>query len=267
MCTTVSIAGKGAMKPYPGTQAVRRALRVLKSFTDERSEWRLAELAEAVGLHRSTTYRALVALESEGLIVRDAAGDAYRLGPELIVLGSRALRMNDLRSVSRPELELLARRVDETVTLEVEVGGEVLILDEVQGPGMLGTHVDIGTRWPLHATSTGKALLAAAADGWQLPPSLPRLTPRTLTTRAALRTDLLEVRRRGYAVAAEELQPGYVAVGAAVRNHEGRAVAAVGVGGPTSRLTPERVPALGGLVLEAADRISARLGAPARESQ
>jgi IclR family transcriptional regulator, acetate operon repressor len=255
------------MRPHRGTQSIRRALGVLKLFTDERPEWKLAELAEAVGLHRTTAYRALVALEDEGLVVRVPGRDAYRLGPEIIVLGTRALRTNDVRTVSHPELEILARLAAETVTLEVAVGSDVLILDEVKGPGMMGTRVDIGTRWPIHATSTGKVLLAAweAAEGgrWDVPRVLPALTPHTLTTQAALREDLERVRERGYAVSAEELQLGYVAVGAVVRNHEAMPVAAVGVGGPTSRLTEERIPELGALVKEAAGRVSRLLGAPA----
>ena len=263
---TIPQATNLPLRRYPGTQAIRRALTVLKAFTDAQPEWRLAELSTAVGLHRTTTYRALVALCDEGLIARLPDRDAYRLGPELIVLGTRALRTNDLRTVSHADLEALARQADETVTLEVAVGNEVLILDEASGPGMLGTHVDIGTRWPLHATSTGKALLAAwtehdaqAAD-W-LPAELPVLTPHTLS-RAALLRELEQVRGRGYAVAREELQAGYIAVGAVVRNHEGKAIAAVGVGGPTSRITDERIPWLGERVKETAAGISRRLGAP-----
>ena len=253
------------MKTQRGTQSIRRALGVLKLFTDTRPEWKLADVAEAVGLHRTTTYRALCALEDEGLVARVPGRDAYRLGPEMIVLGTRALRTNDVRTISHPELEILARLARETVTLEVAVGSDVLILDEVKGPGMMGTRVDIGTRWPSHATSTGKVLLAAweAAEGgrWDLPRVLPALTPHTLTTQADLRAELEQVRERGYAVASEELQLGYIAVGAVVRNHEAMPVAAVGVGGPTSRITADRIPELGRLVKETADRISRLLGA------
>jgi DNA-binding IclR family transcriptional regulator len=258
------------MRTHHGTQSIRRALSVLKLFTDERPEWKLADLAAAVGLHRTTAYRALCALEDEGLVVRMPGRDAYRLGPEVIVLGTRALRTNDVRTVSHPELEILARLAAETVTLEVVVGSDVLILDVVKGPGMMGTRVDVGTRWPIHATSTGKVLLAAweAAEGgrWDVPRVLPALTPHTLTTQSELRAELERVRTQGYAVALEELQLGYVAVGAVVRNHEAMPVAAVGVGGPTSRLTPDKIPELGGMVKESADRISRLLGAPVSSS-
>lgn len=261
------------MTAYPGTQTIRRAISLLKAFTDTTPEWRLVDLAEETGLNKTTAYRALVALEEAGLVRRVANREAYRLGPELIVLGSVAQRASDLRSVSRAELESLARDTEETAVLEVPVDvDKMMILDEVQGPGMLGTNVDIGTRWPVHATSTGKAYLAAMetwAEGegagvWELPASLPKLTPGTLTTAAALRREMKETRLRGYAIARGELQEGYAAVGAAVLNHEGRGVGAVSVGGPSSRLTEDRIPALGSRTQTAAERISAQLGAKVR---
>lgn len=257
------------MVTHQGTQTIRRAVSVLKAFTEEQPEWRLADLAKSLRLNKTTAYRALVALEAEGLVARVPGRESYRLGPELIVMGSRALRTSDLRTAGRGALEGLAREVEETATLEVPVDGAVLILDEVQGPGMMGTSVDTGTRWPMHATSTGKALLAAmeawqareAVEAWRIPEVLPRLTPRTLTTEAELRAELAEIQERGYAVAFEELQLGYVAVGAAVRNHEGRPIAAIGVGGPTSRLTADRIPELGAAVRKTAERVSRSVGA------
>lgn len=259
------------MTGYPGTQTIRRAIGVLKVFTDAAPEWGLAELAEETGLNKTTAYRTLVALEEGGLVMRGAGREGYRLGPELIVLGSVALRTSDLRSVSRPELGMLAQDTEETAFLEVPSDADMLILDQVQGPGVLGTNADIGTRWPMHATSTGQAYLAAM-EAWaeaggesrvELPTSLPELTSATLTTVAELRDELAAVRARGYAVTRGELQEGYAAVGAAVLNHEGRAVGAVSVGGPTSRLTEDRIPELGMRTQSAAERISRRLGAPA----
>jgi len=221
---------------YPGTQAVARALSLLKAFSDARPEWRLSELARAAHLHKATTHRLLAALEREGMVARDASGELYRLGPEAIALGARAARANHLRAVSRAELEALAAATGETATLEVLVDGDMLILDEVLGRGLIGATASLGTRWPAHATSTGKAVLAALAR------------------------ELEDVARRGYATAYEELERGYVAVGAAVCDPEGRPQAALSVGGPTVRLPASRVPALGRQVRAAAQRISAALG-------
>lgn len=258
------------MPEVRGTQTIRRAVRLLKQFTDSTPEWTLAGLAEALELNKTTAYRALAALEEEGLVRRVPGKEAFRLGPEVIVLGSVALRASDLRSVSRPELEALAKDTGEMAMLEVPVAGhQMLIIDEFQGPGLLGTTVEIGTRWPMHATSTGKAYLAAMESwaetveegDWELPGSLSGVGPETVTEIAELRSELAEIRRRGYAVAVDELQEGYAAVGAAVVNHEGRAVGAVSVGGPAGRFTEDRIPTLGSRTQVAVERISRTLGA------
>jgi DNA-binding IclR family transcriptional regulator len=249
--------------PYPGTQTVVRAVTLLKSFSDAHPEWGLTDLARAVGLNKTTTYRLLTALESEGMVTRSAQTEAYRLGPAAIALGGQALRSNDLRAAAHADLQALARATGETATLEVLSDGQVLILDEVMGTHVLGNVQSLGTRWPAHATSTGKVLLA------HLPPDecslvlaagLPRFTPNTLCRASLLRRELAQARRQGFAVAREELEAGFVAVGAPVRNFAGLVVAAVSVGGPSLRLTGARLDDLSAQVRAAAERVSQRLG-------
>ena len=249
--------------PHPGTQALARAVRLLKTFSDVQPAWRLSDLARAARLHKATAHRLLAALEREGMVARGAGGELYRLGPEAIALGARAARANDLRAVSRAELEALASATGETATLEVPVGGGMLILDEVPGRALIGATASLGTRWPAHATSTGKAVLATLAEAKRkvaLGGRLARCTPRTIVSPVALARELAAVRRRGYATAFEELETGYVAVGAAVLDQHGYAVAAVSVGGPTARFTASRVTKLGTQVRASAARITAALG-------
>lgn len=251
--------------PYPGAQAVSRAVAVLKAFTDRQPRLTLAEITRATRLNRATAYRLLAALEQEGLVARESGGDNYHLGPEAIVLGSRALRSNDLRPVSRPELEALAQAIHETATLEVLIKRDILILDEVVSPNLVGGTPFVGTRWPAHATSTGKAILAGR-PGRELEQflgaqrSLPRFTAHTHTTLAGFRRELARVRARGYATVHEELEIGYAAVAAAVLNCDGQAVGALCVGGPAARLTPARLAEIAPVVRQAARRVSERLG-------
>ncbi|HQF70279.1 MAG TPA: IclR family transcriptional regulator [Promineifilum sp.] len=249
-------------EPMSGTQAIRRAVAVLEAFGDDRPAWSVSELATAVGLNRTTVYRLLTALESVEYIDRDAA-DTYRLGSGLIALGARAQRANPVRLRARPEPEALAAGTGETATLELLSGREVVILDEVPGEYVTSGSQHIGSRWPVYATSTGKAILA------HLPPQelaralagpFPPLTAHTLVDAERLRACLAEQRHAGYAVAAEELEVGFVAVGAALLDARGYPVAAISLGGTRARLTDERVPAIGGLVRAAAGRISRQLG-------
>jgi DNA-binding IclR family transcriptional regulator len=252
-----------AARAIPGTQAVARAVTLLKVFSDAQPQWRLTDLARAAHLHKATAHRLLATLEREGMVVRDPVGEHYRLGPEAIALGARAARASDLRAVAAPELQALASAHGETATLEVPVGGDMLILDEVTGGAVLGGAAEVGTRWPLHATSTGKALLAllpATRRREYLRARLSRHTDRTIVSAPALERELDRVRRKGFAVATEELERGYVAIGAAVRDHDGRPVAAISLGGPRLRFPTTRVEALGRHLQAAANRISAALG-------
>ncbi|MEO8202121.1 MAG: IclR family transcriptional regulator [Gemmatimonadota bacterium] len=250
-------------KPYSGTQAVRRAVAVLKIFSDARPEWGLTDLARATGLNKTTVYRLLTALASEGLVARSPGTDTYRLGPEAIALGARAVRSNDLRTVGRESLEELARRSDETATVEVLAGGEILIVDEVHSRKWLHASPSVGTRWPAHATSTGKVILAYLPEGERkalLRAPLSQPARKTIATVGMLRDELTRVRAQGYATAVGELEDGYSAIGAPVFGHEGKVVAAVSVGGPSARLPAERLRELLPILLEATASISRSLG-------
>ena len=250
-------------EPYPGTQAVLRALILLKSFTDEQPVLSLAELAQGADLNKTTTYRLLTALESEGMVTRNDDSDAYRLGPEAIALGGRAMRANNLRAVSRPELETLAQQTRETATLEVLLDGNVLTLDEVSTGYLVGAAQSVGTHWPLYATSTGKVLLAYLPTdklNELLHFPLTPFTANTITTAQTLSRELERIRACGYAIANQELEVGFVAIGAPVRNHNGQVVAAISVGGPEARLAEDKQLEVAELVRQAAGRVSARLG-------
>jgi DNA-binding IclR family transcriptional regulator len=236
-------------------------MRLLRAVAEGGAEVRLGALAQGVGLNKTTAFRLLSALESAEMIQR--GGEGYRLGPELLRLASQTLGRAGLLAAAAPTLGALAAQTRETVTLEVLVGDEVLILDEVVGGRVIAAMPSVGTRWPAQATSTGKVLLAALSPAEldaRLPARLSSHTARTITDRAALRRELARVRARGYATAVEELEPGFVAVGAAVHAADGAVVAAISVGGPRSRFPARVLAAIGARLPAAAADISERLG-------
>lgn len=250
-------------EPIAGTQSVQRAVAMLEAFTDERPAWSVSDLAETIGLNRTTAYRLLTALERIEYVARDPATDDYRLGSGLIALGARAQRANSVRSVALSEIEALAEGTGETATLEVLSGHEMVIIEEIPGEYVTSGSQHIGSRWPVYATSTGKAILAYLPTD-ELAPFLAQpitpLTEKTVTSARRLLDYLAEVRRLGYAVAAEELELGFIAVGAPLLDASGRAVAAISLGGTQTRLTDERIPEIGATVRAAARRISRKLG-------
>jgi len=244
-------------RPPQGAQAALRAVRLLKLFTNERSEMSLAEISRASGLNKTTTHRLLRALQSESLIDRNPATSAYSLGAGLMALGVQALASSDLRRRVRPVLRTLARETGETATLEVPFEDNMLILDEVAGSHVIGSAGNIGTRWPIHATSTGKAWLAFDEAGIErLGEQLKPVTGSTLTDRDALQPQLAEIRRRGYAVTVDEVEEGYTAVATIIRGVLGDVQGALSIGGPTQRLTAARRAELGTVLCRAAQRLN-----------
>jgi IclR family acetate operon transcriptional repressor len=138
-----------------------------------------------------------------------------------------------------------------------------LTLDEIPGQYLMGVAQDIGSRWPLHATSTGKAILAYLPSAQLeviLQAPLAAFTPKTITDPEVLRQELKAIREQGFAVAAEELEIGFVALGAPVCNHHGQIAAAISVGGPTARLAGDKLSEIAALVKATARRISLKLG-------
>jgi DNA-binding IclR family transcriptional regulator len=247
---------------------VERAFAVLRSFTDQERVWALAALSRKLGLARPTTLRLLGALEREGMVQRTGPASLYRLGPRAIQLGALAQRSNELPIAAQPCLEELSRLTGETASLEVLTDHEIMVLAETRGRFRGSAAERVGARWPAHAAATGKVLLAAAlrddSEAWARfavsAKRLPRYTENTITTLSRLRAVLARVTRDDYAVAVEELERGYVAIGAPVRNHQGRVVAAICLGGPATRLSSRRLPALIRQVRETARMVSAQLG-------
>jgi IclR family acetate operon transcriptional repressor len=256
-------------KAPSGAQAVLRAIAVLKAFTLERPERDVASLSDETGLSRGTVHRLLAALESEGLVTRrhdqGPVGrlSPYRLGPAATALGVRALRSSRLRETAHVELERLAEKTGETATLEVLTDGKMLILDEVLGARLIGASPSLGTAWALHATSTGKAILAALPESRAndlLPRKLARFTKNTITNRGSFDREIERVRALGYATAVEEIEEGYSATGAVIRTPMLEPYAALSLGGPSSRWSSAVVEEHGALVKTRADELSAKLG-------
>jgi len=242
-----------------GAQSVLRAIRLLKHFTAERPGLRLAELSEKSGLNKATTHRLLQALLSEGMLERETDSGRYRLGPALLALGLQAMSAGNLRAQGRPLLKQLAAETGETATLEVPVEDTMLILDEVSGGRRVAAGGNVGTRWAMHATSTGKAVIAFSENGLaRLPERLTPLTVKTITSRQALEEQLVQIRRRGFAESVDELEDGFSGVGTVIRNPAGDILAAMSICGPTQRLTESRRANLGAMLCAAAGRLQPR---------
>lgn len=244
-------------------RAIERALRILDCFDAQHPEMGVSEIAQAVGLHKATAYRIVTTLLSYGYLERAEDGQRYRLGMALASLGFIAMRRTDVRREAMPIMTDLAARLNETCDLSVYNRGEVYFIEVVQGSRALTVAAAVGRSLPVHATASGKVLLAHLADAESeaaLEGPLVAHTQRTITRPAELRRQLEVVRAQGFAFDDEELEAGVRAISAPVRDRDGRVIAALSVTCPTSRLPLDRVPAIAAEARQAADAISRRLG-------
>lgn len=245
-----------SISPPPGAQAALRALRLLKLFTPKRPELRLGDVATLAGLNKTTAHRLLRALQSEGLIDRNRETGGYCLGPALMALGVQALSSNNLRLRARPLLRRLAEESGETATLEIPIEDTMLILDEVTGDHVIGAAANVGTRWPIYATSTGKALIAFEDDGLRrLGEHLEPLTARTIVERSELERQLGQIRRTGIAETIDELEDGFSGVATVVRGGHGEVLGAMSICGPSQRFDDQRRARLAAALLSAAEQL------------
>lgn len=246
----------------PGLQSVSRAVRSLELIA-EAGELGVTELGKRLGVHKATASRLAATLAERGLVERDPATERYRLGFGLVRLAGAAMEGLDLITTARPVLEDLAETTRETVTIGVLSGDDVVSVDQVSGTRSIVSANWVGRRMAMHATSTGKVLLAFMDQeerDRRLSRKLERSTKRTIVDRAHLETQLAEVRRRGYAQTLEELEEGLNAVAAPVRRGDGEVAAALAVSGPAFRMRPVDLPRVGRLTMKAAEAVSRRLG-------
>ncbi|GAA2214539.1 IclR family transcriptional regulator [Nonomuraea monospora] len=243
--------------------SLRRALTVL-DHVRAHPGLTLTQLAEAVGLSKSTVLRLTAPLIEAGLLDRDRDSGLYRLGHGALRLGQAYLDTLDLRAVAAEESHRLMAEVGETVHLVVPDHPHVVYIDKVENEASVRMASRIGSRGPVHCTAVGKAILA-----WQPAELLTGLvleprTRHTITDVERLRAELAQIRRRGYAVDDRENEPEVRCVAAPIFDHQDAVAAAVSVSGLTSRITAARVRELGPLVAAAAARISSKLGSTTR---
>jgi IclR family transcriptional regulator, pca regulon regulatory protein len=250
------------------SQSLERGLAILGCFTPQRPVLGIADIADELGMSRSTTHRYVITLVALGYL-EQGASRKYRLGLRVTDLGMSALNATGLREHSHPYLEELRQRTTYTVNLAVLDGTEILYVDRVRsfrrGQGMIDLGLRPGSRLPSYCTAMGKLLLAYLPEAEQreliAQMKLTKRGPNTITSKRALREELEEVRESGFAVDDEELAPELLAIAAPVRNEAREVVAAINMSAHSSMISlEEMVDALGPHLISTADRISARLG-------
>jgi DNA-binding IclR family transcriptional regulator len=245
-------------------QSVERAANILKALGGGSRRLGVSELSEQLGLAKGTVHGLLRTLEAHGLVEQDPETDKYQLGATLLRLGNSYLDTSELRSRALRWSERLAENTGESVRVGVPHGHGVLVVHHVFRPDNSLQILEVGAVLPLHASASGKALLAfdANLEAEVLAGDLPKLTGRTVTGKAALRGQLDKVRERGYALEREEAVIGDAGVAAPIFDRRGDAVGTIGLSGPVERLGQRsNQTALVAAVTDAARGVSRELGA------
>ncbi|WP_369140959.1 IclR family transcriptional regulator [Modestobacter versicolor] len=243
-------------------QSVDRAAQILEILA-RRGEVGVTEIGADLGVHKSTASRLLATLEGRGLVEQARARGTYRLGVGLIRLAGTGAAQLDVVQAARQVCAELAADLGETVNVAVLDEGAAMNVSQARGSAAVAVQNWVGRRTPLHATSSGKVLLAYAPDDVRRDLAgqpLARCTPATITDHRALAAELAAVRARGWGATEGELEVGLNGVAAPVRTAAGEVVAALSVSGPAYRLGADRFPAVAEQLVAAATEAGALLG-------
>ena len=247
-----------------GVKTTATSLTIL-DVVNEWGEARLTDLADHLGMSKSTVNGHLRTLRRSGYLVKQ--GETYRLGLKLLHLGYRARSNREVYEVVERKVIKLADRTEEEVEFDVLENGKAFSVLSAVGGGDTPTFQS-GRCFSAHVTATGKAILAERSDEyfervvdrWGLPPE----TDHTITSKAALRDNLETIRTRGYAINDEELRDGLRAVGVALTYPDGRVLGGLSVGGPIYRITHEDLTGdLAADLLDVADELEREIQSPA----
>lgn len=227
----------------PGTvQSVERAGAILRLLASEDEPLGLVQVAGALGLAKGTTHGLLRTLAQMGFVDQEQASGRYRVGADLLHLGSIRLDLNELRSRALNWTDALAARTGESARVAAFRDGRLVVAHHVFRADRSDQVLETGTSLPLHASALGKVLLAfdPGAARSVAGTALESLTYRTVTDRAHLARELATVRDQGWAAAVEEATTGMAGIAAPLRDRGGYVIASLGIGGAVERVCDAR---------------------------
>ncbi len=244
-------------------QSLSRAVAILDCFTIENPQLGVREIARQIDLSVSTVGRMLASLCSLGFLSQDSSSRLYRMGPKAMVYNMVYTATLDIRGSARPMLEELYKLTHETVSLYLLAGDVRVCADCIESSERLRVVVRVGEHMPLHAGSSGKALLAfmPSEDVERvLAKPLEKMTSATVTSRERLQKELKDIRAKGYATSHGERFEDVIGVAAPVFDNTGKVVAALNVAGPRVRFTDQSVAKLQPKLMKLASQLSRMLG-------
>jgi DNA-binding IclR family transcriptional regulator len=241
-----------------GVRSVHRALDLLERFDDERPVWTLADLTHASGLPKTTVLRLVSTLEQRGLVVATGPG-RYAIGPGFLRWSRLSSASMEVPLTVRAAMSNLAGETGETANLYIRVGRTRVCLAQTPGTLSVRHTIPLGVAQPLWGGAASQVLLSdppLLGPGPSVVDDIAADSPHGAAFAEQLRVAAARVAERGFAITHGESELGASGVSAPVRRNDGRVVAAVGIGGPTTRFNEERLPGYVAAVRRCADTIS-----------
>ena len=255
---------KHAPRDASSVQSVDRALYVMELLKENVDGLGITELANRMGLAKSTIHRLLTSLKNQGYVRQDPLSERYLLGLKLIELGSVVTQSLEIRNIAKPLMNQLVQETGETTHLVVLEEGEVVYIEKIESPFTIRMYSLIGKRAPVHCTGVGKAMIAHIPEDEVRKiverKGLRKYTENTITKLDDLLAHLRDIREKGYSLDKEEHEPGICCVAAPILDHNGKPVAGLSVAGPTMRMNEEKVAFCTDRVVFYAREISKHLG-------
>ncbi|MDC7234590.1 MAG: IclR family transcriptional regulator [Spirochaetales bacterium] len=246
-------------------QSLGKALSILEKMVEFREPVKLKSLSDSLNLPAATVLRFLGTLMDCGYVQKNPDTGDYYLTLKLARLGEEVQSRFEIRTIARPVLSSLSREFNESVSLAVRQGNDVVYIDGVEGPGhTLRTLKKIGHRAPLHCTGVGKLLIMEdspeALDTMFAQTGFTAPTEFSLSSREAVDAELQSIRNSGYALDNQECEYGVRCVAAPLRDYSGRVTASISMTAPLARMSDERIASILPRLLESASFLSRQMG-------
>ena len=251
-----------AKQPSGLIQSVDRAMQIMQLLSECGTQT-VTEISQKLDVHKSTASRLLATLEQHGMVEQHQNRGAYRLGLALVGFTNSVLKDYNILDYSRPICERLGRETDETVNVAIILGKNVVNIDQVTGSGAIASINWIGKHTPIHATSSGKSIVAYMPHDKReaiIQGELKAFTQHTLVKADKLRAALDFIRQQGFAITIDEFEAGLTGIAAPIFNSSGIVEASISVSAPSFRAEGDAVYEIAAKVKRAADEVSQMLG-------
>lgn len=249
-------------KPTGLIQSVDRAMQIMQLLSDYGTQT-VTEISQKLDVHKSTASRLLATLEQHGVVEQNQNRGAYQLGLALVGYTNSVLKDYNILDYTRPICERLGRELDETVNVAIIVGKNVINIDQITGSGAIASVNWIGKHTPIHATSSGKSIIAFMTLEKReqiIEAGLKPYTKVTLVDAQAFRNALAVVRSQGFAITIDEFEIGLTGIAAPIFDSLGNVEASISVSAPSFRAQGDVVYEIAAKVKQAADEVSQKLG-------